>query len=74
MKSLAVFFKDIGTAIRNPKVLVTMVAILFVPVMYSGMFLGAFWDPYSKMEDLPVAVVNTDVGANFESKSLHIGE
>ena len=74
MKSLAVFFKDMGTAIRNPKVLVTMVAILFVPVMYSGMFLGAFWDPYSKMEDLPVAVVNTDVGANFESKSLHIGE
>jgi len=74
MKSVSVFLKDAGSAIKNRKLLVSMIAILFIPVMYSGMFLGAFWDPYGKMTDLPVAVVNTDLGANYEGVSLHAGD
>lgn len=73
MKSLSVFFKDIAAAARNPKLLIPIIAVLFIPVMYSGMFLGAFWDPYGKMNDLPVAVVNNDHGAEFEGKSLTAG-
>ncbi|OAB46266.1 YhgE/Pip domain-containing protein [Paenibacillus glacialis] len=74
MKSISVFLKDAGSAIKDRKLLVSMIAILFIPVMYSGMFLGAFWDPYGKMVDLPVAVVNTDLGANYEGVSLHAGD
>ncbi|KTD85246.1 YhgE/Pip domain-containing protein [Paenibacillus etheri] len=74
MKSLSVFTKDLGAALRNPKVLIPMIAILFIPVMYSGFFLKAFWDPYGKMNELPVAVVNQDVGANYEGKQLQAGE
>lgn len=73
MKSLSVFTKDLGAALRNPKVLIPMIAILFIPVMYSGFFLKAFWDPYGKMNELPVAVVNQDVGANYEGKQLQAG-
>lgn len=73
MKSLSVFFKDISAAARNRKLLIPLIAVLFIPVMYSGMFLGAFWDPYGKMDDLPVAVVNNDQGAEFEGKSLTAG-
>lgn len=74
MKSLSVFTKDLGAALRNPKVLIPMIAILFIPVMYSGFFLKAFWDPYGKMNELPVAVVNQDTGANYEGKQLHAGD
>lgn len=74
MKSLSVFAKDIGAALRNPKILIPIIAVLFIPVMYSGMFLGAFWDPYGKMDDLPVAVVNNDQGAVFEGKELQAGK
>ena len=73
MKSLSVFTKDLGAALRNPKVLIPMIAILFIPVMYSGFFLKAFWDPYGKMNELPVAVVNQDVGANYEGTQLQAG-
>lgn len=73
MKSLSVFAKDVGAAVRNRKFLVTIIAVLFIPVLYSGMFLGAFWDPYGKMDELPVAVVNNDTGAEFEGKSLQAG-
>ncbi|MFI2857921.1 YhgE/Pip family protein [Paenibacillus sp. JSM ZJ436] len=69
-----VFFKDVGAALRNRKLLIPLIAVLFIPIMYSGMFLGAFWDPYGKMEQLPVAVVNDDLGAEFEGKDLAVGE
>ncbi|AWB43611.1 hypothetical protein DCC85_04810 [Paenibacillus sp. CAA11] len=74
MKSLSVFLKDIGASLKKPKVFIPILVVLFIPVLYSGMFLTAFWDPYGKMNELPVAVVNQDQGAEFESKSLHVGD
>ncbi|MFP4975929.1 YhgE/Pip family protein [Paenibacillus sp. CN-4] len=73
MKSLSVFFKDMGAALKNPKVLIPMFVVLFIPVMYSGLFLKAFWDPYGKMNELPVAVVNEDKGAEYEGRQLTAG-
>lgn len=74
MKGLSVFFKDFGSMVRKPKVIIPVIAVLFIPLMYSGIFLGTFWDPYSKLSDLPVAVVNMDKGAEYEGKSLHVGD
>ncbi|UQZ35073.1 hypothetical protein C2I18_17010 [Paenibacillus sp. PK3_47] len=73
MKSLSVFMKDLGAALKNPKVLIPMLVVLFIPVMYSGLFLKAFWDPYGKMNELPVAVVNEDKGAAYEGTQLTAG-
>ena len=57
----------------KPKFLVSMIAILFIPIMYCGVYLWAFWDPYSHLDRLPVAVVNEDKGANFEGENLKLG-
>ncbi|MBH9966469.1 YhgE/Pip domain-containing protein [[Bacillus] enclensis] len=59
---------------RNKKLLIPILAVLFIPVLYSGMFLWAFWDPYEQLSDLPVAVVNSDQGAEFDGDNLHIGD
>lgn len=74
MKSMSVFFKDLGASFKKPKVIIPILVVLFIPVLYSGMFLTAFWDPYGKMNELPVAVVNQDTGAEYEGKSLQVGE
>jgi putative membrane protein len=58
---------------RNKKLLIPILAVLFIPVLYSGMFLWAFWDPYEQLNDLPVAVVNSDRGSEFDGEDLHIG-
>ncbi|WP_168118668.1 YhgE/Pip domain-containing protein [Paenibacillus sp. HB172176] len=58
---------------RNKTLLVSLIAILMVPVMYAGMFLAAFWDPYGQLNNLPVAVVNGDKGTPFQGEELHIG-
>lgn len=60
--------------LRTRKMIVPMIAILFIPVLYAGMFLWAFWDPYANMEDLPVAIVNLDEGAEMDGEQLALGK
>ncbi|KUP09169.1 hypothetical protein Q73_03605 [Bacillus coahuilensis m2-6] len=64
-------FKDI---LMNRKVLIPVIAVLFIPILYSGMFLWAFWDPYEGLSDLPVAIVNNDEGAELDGESFDVGE
>ncbi|WP_066295049.1 YhgE/Pip domain-containing protein [Bacillus sp. FJAT-29937] len=68
------FKKELSSIVRNKKVLIPIIAVLFIPVLYSGMFLWAFLDPYAKLADLPVAVVNEDKGAEFDGKGLQLGK
>lgn len=74
MKSFTVFGQDLKYAFKKPKVFIPILVVLFIPVLYSGLFLNAFWDPYGKMNELPVAVVNTDQGATYNDKSLEVGQ
>ena len=46
---------------------VIIIAIILIPVLYSGFYLKAFWDPYGNLEELPVAIVNLDEGENEEN-------
>ncbi|REK74346.1 YhgE/Pip domain-containing protein [Paenibacillus paeoniae] len=73
-KGLRQFGKELSAIARNKKVLIPVIAVLTVPVMYTAMFLGAFWDPYAQMEDLPVAIINSDQGTEFDGKQMHIGD
>ena len=59
---------------KTRKMLVSIIAVLFIPVLYAGMFLWAFWDPYAHLSDLPVAIVNEDTGAEYEGTELALGE
>ncbi|QJD85328.1 YhgE/Pip domain-containing protein [Cohnella herbarum] len=74
MKGIKQFFEEMAGIGKNKKVLIPVLAILTVPVMYCAMFLGAFWDPYGKMVDLPVAVVNSDQGTVYEGEEMHLGD
>lgn len=58
----------------NIKRIVIIIGILIIPLMYSYFYLSAFWDPYSKLESLPVAVVNKDKGATINSVERNIGK
>jgi putative membrane protein len=64
--------EELFSIIKN-KALIPIIAIVFIPVIYSGMFLWAFWDPYGKINHLPVAIVNEDKGAVLDGKDQTIG-
>ncbi|MEH7754177.1 YhgE/Pip domain-containing protein [Bacillus toyonensis] len=66
--------KEFTEIIKSKKILIPIIAVLFVPILYAGMFLWAFWDPYEQLDDLPVAVVNLDKGAVFDGKPIEVGK
>jgi putative membrane protein len=51
-----------------------LVGILLVPLVYSFIYLSAFYDPYANLSRLPVAVVNEDQGAVKDGEPVNIGK
>ena len=58
----------------NKILMISMAVISFIPILYSGFFLGSIWDPYGQTKNLSVAFVNEDKGASLNGKVLNVGE
>lgn len=50
-----------------------IVVVSIIPLLYGVLYLWAFWDPYSRLENMPVAVVNEDVGYSEDGTSANFG-
>lgn len=59
---------------KNKILIISVIVMLFIPIMYGGFFLGSIWDPYGNTAHLPVAIVNDDKGATLNGTTLHIGD
>ncbi|MCM0583081.1 YhgE/Pip domain-containing protein [Weissella diestrammenae] len=57
----------------HPFLMVVAVVLLFVPSIYAVTFLTSLWDPYGKLNDLPVAIVNQDHEINYQGQDLTVG-
>ncbi|WP_139905443.1 YhgE/Pip domain-containing protein [Clostridium thermarum] len=62
----------------NKKFLMTilslsLVAVLFVPVLYSFIYLDSIWDVYGDLDTVPVAVVNLDKPVTKDCKEYAVG-
>ncbi|MGW2561244.1 YhgE/Pip family protein [Streptomyces sp. NPDC001514] len=51
-----------------------LVAILLLPLLYGALYLWSFWDPYSRLDRIPVALVNDDKGATASGKKIAAGD
>jgi putative membrane protein len=74
MRGFSLLWKEAQAIFRNRKLLIPIIAVICIPLLYSGMFLWAFWDPYGHLDELPVAVVNNDKGAMMNGEKLEIGD
>ncbi|UQX00765.1 YhgE/Pip domain-containing protein [Streptomyces sp. RerS4] len=50
-----------------------LVALLLLPLLYGALYLWSFWDPYSRLDKVPVALVNADQGATVDGKRVDAG-
>ena len=66
-------FKEWKAIFKKPKIIVVMLGVALIPALYNVIFLSSMWDPYGKLSDLPVAVVNQDQKASLYGKDLSIG-
>ncbi|GAA2287532.1 YhgE/Pip domain-containing protein [Streptomyces kunmingensis] len=51
-----------------------LVALLLLPLLYGALYLWSFWDPYGRLDKIPVALVNDDKGAAAAGKKITAGD
>ncbi|MFE0795409.1 YhgE/Pip family protein [Streptomyces mutabilis] len=51
-----------------------LVALLLLPLLYGALYLWSFWDPYGRLDRVPVALVNDDRGATADGEKLTAGD
>ncbi|MEV6160448.1 YhgE/Pip domain-containing protein [Streptomyces sp. NPDC052052] len=51
-----------------------LIALLLLPLLYGALYLYSFWDPYSRLDRIPVALVNDDKGATAAGRHLAVGD
>ncbi|WHY55680.1 YhgE/Pip domain-containing protein [Peribacillus simplex] len=74
MKGLQLVFQDIKAMWKHKHGRIALIFLLVVPLIYSGFFLAGYWNPYGKLDQLPVAVVNLDHGSKMDDKPVEAGE
>ncbi len=50
-----------------------LVSLLLLPLLYGALYLWSFWDPYSRLDKVPVALVNSDRGTTVDGKRIDAG-
>ena len=67
-------FKEWKAIFKKPTFIIVMIGISLIPALYNIIFLSSMWDPYGKLSDLPVAVVNNDKEASYNGNTMTIGK
>ncbi|MEH7502176.1 YhgE/Pip domain-containing protein [Neobacillus drentensis] len=74
MKGFHLVFRDLKMMWHHKHGRIALVFLLIVPLIYSGFFLAGYWNPYGRLDQLPVAVVNLDKGSTMDNKSIDAGK
>ncbi|MFF6997128.1 YhgE/Pip family protein [Streptomyces sp. NPDC008313] len=51
-----------------------LAALLLLPLLYGALYLWSFWDPYDRLDRIPVALVNDDEGASAGGRKIAAGD
>ena len=58
---------------RFPTLRLAVVAVVLIPAVYALIYLSSVWDPASRTEALPAAIVNLDAGVHYRGQSANVG-
>ena len=67
-------FKEWKAIFKKPTFIIVMIGISLISALYNIIFLSSMWDPYGKLSELPVAVVNNDKEASYNGNTMTIGK
>ncbi|MFE4049866.1 YhgE/Pip family protein [Streptomyces sp. YIM B13518] len=51
-----------------------LVTLLVLPLLYGALYLWSFWDPYGRLDRIPVALVNDDEGTRAGGERITAGD
>lgn len=59
---------------KGPLPIVALLFLLLVPTLYGALYLWSNWDPYGKLDQVPVAVVNLDEPVQVDGQPVAAGD
>lgn len=59
---------------RTPLQRLALLFVVLVPLLYGGLYLWSNWDPYGRLNQIPVAVVNDDQPVTANGQRVAAGE
>ena len=59
---------------KGPLPIVALLFLLLVPTLYGALYLWSNWDPYGKLDQVPVAVVNLDKPVQTDGHTVDAGD
>ncbi|MEG1868090.1 MAG: YhgE/Pip domain-containing protein [Clostridiales bacterium] len=74
MKIGKVTIDSLKRTFTNRFIRFAIVAIIIIPMLFGLLYVIAFWDPQGRMENLPVAIANNDVGATRDGVKENYGD
>lgn len=75
MKNIWEIFKtDLNNIRKKRAAIIVIVALMILPSMYAWFNILPSWDPYSNTENVSVAVVNLDEGAEVRGEAVQVGD
>lgn len=51
-----------------------LLVILLIPLLFGGLLVWSYWDPVGRINQLPVALVNSDKGAEVGGERINAGD
>ncbi|MCY9696677.1 YhgE/Pip domain-containing protein [Paenibacillus alginolyticus] len=74
MKSVQLILRDWKALLQHKHGRIALGFLVLVPLIYAGLFLAGYWNPYGRLTELPVAIVNMDQGSMLDNKPIHAGD
>ncbi|MDR2799359.1 MAG: YhgE/Pip family protein [Bifidobacteriaceae bacterium] len=72
--TFTVAFRGLKKVLSSWFMRVAVVALVLIPSIYSGLYLWANYDPYAKMQNVPVAIACEDKAVKIDSSTFDLGK
>jgi len=65
---------DLSMLRDHPRFAAALLFVSLFPAAYIGIYLGGVWDPASRTQALPVAIINLDKGVDYRDHQTNVGD
>jgi putative membrane protein len=73
MRSFEIAMPELKRLVSARPFRLAVAVVCLVPLLYGALYLWAFWNPYQRLDQLPVALIMSDKPVRSAGHTLHVG-
>lgn len=72
--SWKIYSRDMRNISKNWVAAILIGGLIVLPSLYAWFNIKASWDPYGQTDQIPIGIVNEDIGAEVEGENIDVGK